>query len=262
MKIGIRTPSLKQTLPEALETAGRIGYDGLEVVTPDEAQLRGWLQHDGPSGAASLRALAERAGCQVSSFSVAIFRRVNFAQEDEALRREGVQLVSDALRACRNVGGEALLLPHFDRVRLDISPDEEARYVEGLRACAPVAEETGVAIGLETSFSAGQLSRIVRAVDSPKVGVYQDLANAIAYKQDPATTLRTLGPAIVMVHVKDTSGNGQALLGEGLVDWAGCRRAIRDSAYEGWFVLETPAGDDPEANALRHLEFTRRWLES
>jgi sugar phosphate isomerase/epimerase len=265
MKIGIRTGSLGelgQRLDSALATAAQIGFDGLEIITRDEAQLRGWLVESGAGGAAALREQAARAGCEISSFSLAIYRRVNFAQEDPDLRREGVRLVSDALRACRNVGGSAVLLPHFDRQRLDIGPEEEARYVEGLRACAPVAEETGVAIALETSFSAAQLKRIVSATGSPKVGVYQDLANAIIYGQRPAETIRALGPAIVMVHVKDTKDGGQAMLGEGTVDWGACRAALREIGYDGWFVLETPAGDDPLASARRQLEFTRRWLAS
>jgi sugar phosphate isomerase/epimerase len=266
MKIGIRTASLNQVLPEALETAGRLGYDGLEVVTRDPDQLRGWLEEGGPGGAAALREQSARARCAISSFSLAIYRPVNMAQEDEAKRREGVRLVSDTLRACRNVGGAAVLLPHFDRERLDISAEEEARFVAGLRQCAPVAEETGVAIALETSFSAGQLQRITEAVGSPKVGVYQDLANAIIYGQDPAATLRTLGPAVVMVHVKDTArggpGSSNVPLGQGEVEWAACRQAIKDIGYNGWFVLETPAGDDPIASAARHLDFARRWLAS
>ena len=261
MKIGIRTASLNQTLPEALHTAGRLGCDGLEVVTRDPDQLRGWLEEDGPGGAAALREEARRAGCAISSFSLAIFRPVNFAQADPDVRRQGVLLVSDALRACRNVGGVAVLLPHFERERLDISADEEARYVEELRRVVPVTEETGVALALETSFSAAQLQRITRAVGSPKVGVYQDLANAVIYQQDPAQTMRTLGSAVVMLHVKDTAaGGGNVDLGEGVVDFAACRAAVRDIGYDGWVVLETPAGDDPIASAQRNLAFTRRWV--
>jgi sugar phosphate isomerase/epimerase len=260
MKIGIRTASLDQQVPQAFATAGRLGYDGVEIVTRDEAPLRAWLEEDGPGGAAELRAQAARAGTSVSSLSLAVYRRVDLVQEDAALRRAGVRLVSDALRACRGVGGAAVLLPHFDRERLDVSPEEERRFVEGLRAVAPVAEETGVAVAIETSCSAAQLRRITDAVRSPRVGVYQDLANAVVYGQDPAATLRALGPAVLMVHVKDTPGTGQAPLGAGVVDWAACRRALRDIGYDGWCVLETPAGDDPADAAARYLEFTRRWL--
>jgi L-ribulose-5-phosphate 3-epimerase len=160
------------------------------------------------------------------------------------------------------VGGAAVLLPYFDRVNLDVTAAEEERFAEGLRQVAPVAEETGVAIAIETGCSAAQLKRIADAVGSPKVGVYQDLANAVIYKQDPAATLRALGDAVVMVHVKDTRGSDNAPLGEGVVDWEACRAAVRDIGYDGWFVLETPPGDTPEADAARYLEFTRRWLET
>jgi sugar phosphate isomerase/epimerase len=266
MKIGIRTASLGplgDDLPGALAAAGRLGYDGLEVVTRDPDQLRAWQEEEGPGGARAARELAAGAGCAISSFSLAIFRAVNFAQEDESLRRQGIALLGDAVRACAGVGGVAVLVPYFDRQRLDISPAEEARFVDGLRACAPVAERTGVAIALETSFSARQLQRIVEAVDSPRVGVYQDLANAVIFGQDPAATLRTLGPAVVMVHVKDADGAGKnAPLGEGVVDWAACREAIREIGYQGWFVLETPAGDAPLDSGARHHAFTARWLAS
>jgi sugar phosphate isomerase/epimerase len=266
MKIGIRTASLGplgDDLPGALGVAGRLGYDGLEVVTRDPQQLRGWLEEEGPGGARAVRELAAGAGCAVSSFSLAIFRAVNFAQGDETLRRQGVALLSDALRACANVGGAAVLVPYFDRQRLDIDAAEEARFVDGLRACAPVAEATGVLIALETSFSAAQLRRIVGAAGSPRVGVYQDLANAVNFGQDPAATLRTLGPAVVMVHVKDADAGGRnAPLGEGVVDWGACREAVREIGYQGWFVLETPAGDDPLESGARHHAFTARWLAS
>src|SRR5829696_8922047 len=121
MKVGIRTASLQHDLPQALETAGKLGYDGLEVVTRDPDQLRAWLSDEGPTGAKALRDAASKAGTQVSSFSLAIYRPVNFAQEDDSKRREGVELVTTALRACARVGGKAVLLPHFDRERFDIS---------------------------------------------------------------------------------------------------------------------------------------------
>ncbi len=261
-KIGIRTVSLQQELSEALVTAGRLGYEGLEVVTRDADQLRGWLEEGGTGGAAALRAAAERAGTRVSSFSLAIYRPVNLCQTDEALRQQGVTLVGEALRACKNVGGEAVLIPHFERETLDVSHEEEERFVEGLRRVAPVAEETGVSLAIETSFSAAQLKRITDAVGSAKVGVYQDLANAVIYKQDPAATIRALSDAIVMVHVKDTRGSDNAPLGAGVVDWQACRAALHEIGYDGWFVLETPPGDDPVADAATYLDFTRRWVAS
>lgn len=254
MPIGIRNGSLRQEYEEALRTAGALGYDGVELVVRDPEVIDSWLSED---GAAQVAGWCRQAGCAVSSLSVAAYRSVNFGLPDPEARRAGGALVTASLRACRCLGGAAVLFPHFERERIDISPPEEERYIQELRRCAPVAEETGVAIALETSFSTAQLQRIVEAVGSPLVGVYVDLANALHFGHDPAEMLRQLGPAVVMVHVKDT---GQTMLGEGRVDWPACREALRAIGYDGWFVLETPPGDDPVAAARRNLEFTRRWL--
>ena len=71
---------------------------------------------------------------------------------------------------------------------------------------------------------------------------------------------------IVMLHVKDTGQDGgNCALGEGRVDWTSCREAVREIGYDtpdAWFVLETPAGDDPVKDGARYLEFTRAWLAS
>ncbi len=69
-----------------------------------------------------------------------------------------------------------------------------------------------------------------------------------------------------MLHVKDTAQDGaNCPLGEGRVDWPACRAAVREIGYDrpdSWFVLETPAGDDPISSAERNLDFTKRWLAS
>ncbi len=254
MRIGIRNGSLQQDYEEALRTAGALGYDGVELVVRDPEVIEAWLSD---KGAAQVAGWCRQAGCVVSSLSVAAYRSVNFALPDPEARRAGVALVASSLRACRRLDGSAVLFPHFERERIDISAAEEERYIAELRRCVPVAEETGVAIALETSFSIDQLQRIIQAVGSPLVGVYVDLANALHFGHDPAEMLRRLGRAVVMVHLKDTD---RAMLGDGRVDWRACREALQAIEYNGWVVLETPPGDDPVAAARRNLEFTRRWL--
>ena len=114
---------------------------------------------------------------------------------------------------------------------------------------------------LETSFSVEQLQRICQAVHSPRVGVYQDTANAMIYGHDSVDMLTRLASHIRMIHIKDLD---QKPLGEGSVPWDGCVAAICDSGYgtdghpgTDWLVLETPPGEDPIESAERNLEFTR-----
>ena len=58
-----------------------------------------------------------------------------------------------------------------------------------------------------------------------------------------------------MIHAKDTDGK---MLGEGGVDFGSVDAAIRDIGYDGYIVLETPAGDDPRAAHAQNLAFVRK----
>ena len=258
MKIGIRNASLKMEWLPAIEAGGSLGYDGVELRIGAREDLD-YLLKDG--GRDELLAAVRANRCAVSSLACGIFRQVSFASPDAAVRQQGVDVICDTLRACARIRGAGILVPHFERERIDIGPEEERTFIEGLRTCAPVAEETGVSVCLETSFSVEQLQRLCEAVGSRGVGVYQDTANAIIYGHDSVDMLTRLGPHLRMIHVKDTSG---LVLGEGDVPWPECVAAIRESGYGAadhpgadWLVLETPPGDDPIESAKRNLDFAR-----
>ena len=134
----------------------------------------------------------------------------------------------------------------------------EAAFIEGFKRCAPVAEELKVYATLETSFSVEQLQRIVDAVGSHYVGVYQDVANALHYGHEPVDMLTRLGKRISMIHIKDKGGE---LLGEGEVDWDKCVEAIKEMGYDGWLVLETKPTSDPRRAAAENLRFIRNAIQ-
>lgn len=257
-RIGIRTTSLRQETLDAMKTAGELGYDGVELVVRDNAEIERYQTRD---GAGEVRAASDSYGCQVSGLSCAGYRAVHFGLPDASARRAGEAYVHACLRACRQLGGSAVLLPHFDWVHLDISPEQEQWYVESLRRCAPVAEETGVKIAIETSFTTPQLQRIIAGVGSPAVGSYHDFANTLRLPDGPVAGLRALGQGVVRIHLKDATAQGDNVpLGTGLVDWVACRQAVDDVGYDDWFVLETPPGEDPREEARRNLGFSRAWL--
>jgi sugar phosphate isomerase/epimerase len=251
MRYGIRNGSLKAGWEAALRLAGEIGFDGVELVARSEDDL-GELLTD--TGRDRVLGWCREAGCAVSSLSVAAFRQVSFGSDDPSARERGVPFVEQCLRACRAVGGDAVLLPHFERETINPTEEQERNFSEGLRRCAPIAERERVAIALETSFGVESLQRIMRAVDSPWVGVYQDVGNALYYGHESVDMLTRLAKETRMIHLKDT---GQNFLGEGNVNWAGCRDAVRNMGYNGWLVFETPGGDDPRAAATRNLRFAR-----
>ena len=85
--------------------------------------------------------------------------------------------------------------------------------------------------------------------------MYQDIGNALHFGHDSVELLRALPEETLMIHIKDTD---RALLGQGKVDFPGCRQAFRDIGYEGWLVFETAAGDDAVESAWKNLAFAKK----
>lgn len=256
-RYGIRNGSLERDWKEALDAAGRLGFDGVELTVKEEPELDrlltdagrdevlGWMR-DSKAGASSL---------SISPYGPLTKKDL---RGDAQARTNAVDLVRKSLRACKRLGGAGILLPYFEREHMDITEEEAGWLAEDMKQCAPLAEELQVDVCLETSFSSAQLKRVSDAVGSERVGVYQDIANALHFGHDPVEMLKSLGTRVKMVHVKDTKG---AMLGEGEVDIPGCREALREIGYEGWLVFETSPGDDAVASAKKNLEFAKKAFE-
>ena len=83
---------------------------------------------------------------------------------------------------------------------------------------------------------------------SPWAKACVNLGNVLFYAY-PQDWIRTLGPRVATVHLKDFRLDGERgrlrwkNLGEGDVDWPEVRKALADIGYEGWMTTELAAGD-------------------
>ncbi len=133
--------------------------------------------------------------------------------------------------------------------------ESDPGFAKMLRRLAEVADIFGAQkmdVGLETGQeTAPALARLLQKLDRPNVGVNFDPANMILYnKGEPVEALRTLGPWIRQVHVKDavktrTPGTwGQEVaVGEGEVDWLAFFAALDQLNFSGNFIIEREAGN-------------------
>jgi len=95
------------------------------------------------------------------------------------------------------------------------------------------------------------------------VGVNFDPANMILYdKGDPIEALRTLGPWIRQVHIKDATRTKipgtwgeEVVAGTGEVDWPAFFAALDQVGFKGDFCIEREAGNQRVADirAAREL---------
>ena len=117
----------------------------------------------------------------------------------------------------------------------------------------PLAAELQVMIAVEEVWNRFllrplEMARYVDELNSPWVKAYFDVGNVVLYGY-PQDWIRTLGPRIVRVHLKDFSmdrGKGTFAwknLGEGDIDWPAVRQAFADIGYAGYVTTELASGD-------------------
>jgi len=108
-----------------------------------------------------------------------------------------------------------------------------------------------IQLGLETGQeTADALREFLLALNRDNVGVNFDPANMILYdKGDPISAVRTLGPWIRQVHIKDaqrthTPGTwgDEVPAGTGQVDWPAFLAALREVSFTGDLCIEREAG--------------------
>ena len=132
-----------------------------------------------------------------------------------------------------------------------------AKLLRRLAETADVFKAANISLGLETGQeTAPVLAQLLRKLKRPNVGVNFDPANMILYdKGDPIAALRTLGPWIRAVHIKDArrtkvpgTWGEEVTVGTGEVDWKAFFAMLRELNYTGDFVIEREAGNQRVAD--------------
>ena len=136
-------------------------------------------------------------------------------------------------------------LPH------DASDPAFAKLKERLEKIAALFSARGIKLGLETGQeTADELRGFLDVLNHGTVGANFDPANMILYdKGDPIAAVRTLGPWIRQVHIKDAvrtrvSGTwgDEVPVGKGEVDWSAFFATLREVNFTGDLCIEREAG--------------------
>jgi sugar phosphate isomerase/epimerase len=267
MPIGITANPFGVPMPQAPALAAAAGYDGLEW------SVGGDLDDDpfwDPAVRDAYAAAARDEGLSTPSIILSIAGKIDFPP-DGAERARGIRVIREAIQACALTGIPVMMVPCLKQGR-ETPQDQIDRLVEDIRACAPDAEAAGIVLGIEDMITADQNIDLLRRIDHPAVRLYYDIGNSIRYDLDPYAEVAALGSLICQHHIKDAVANPPIddtgrpanvpmLLGEGQADFPRFLRAVRDAAFDGWFVMETrPVNDDPVGSATENLTRLRTWL--
>jgi sugar phosphate isomerase/epimerase len=252
MKYGIRDGMLKAPLESMFTVAKEIGFDGIEYCIGGGYKESLLWQEDGHE---KLKALADKDGMEICSLSPGVFSSLNPVVPEAEKRAEGREMLTHVIEVCPLLETDSILAPMFPRDFAEWPQETWQMLIDGFKPLAEVAEKHKVYLDLETTFNADQLLMIIDKVGSDYIKVYYDVANQTNRGYDIVAELRQIGDNIGMIHAKDTDGK---MLGEGRVDFKGVDAAIRDIGYDGYIVLETPTGDDPNAANAQNLAFIKK----
>jgi sugar phosphate isomerase/epimerase len=255
LKIGIQTRSLRQPLRRAIETAARLGADGVEIDARTELPP-GELSQTGIREFRKL--LSDR---QLEVAAVSFITRRSYDNRDELERR--VVATQNAMRFAQSLGA-SVLINRVGRIADDAGDLRFAALVEVLSGLGAYGDRVGARLAAQTGENSGpDLARLMSALPDRTVGIDLHPSGLIHHGHDPAEAVAALGDRILHIHacdaVRDLS-RGSVIdveLGRGAADMPAILGQLEEFGYRGWVTIECPNAPDPIGQAADAVAFLR-----
>jgi hexulose-6-phosphate isomerase len=239
-------------LPEGLSHAERFrlakecGYEIVEVGTVEDQKV-----------AEAIKKASDEAGIPIHSV-------MNMAHWEFPLSSPKPEVVARSLKGMETSLNNAKLWGAKTVLLVPAVVTPEVSYAQAwersqreIRKLIPLAEQNKVIIGIEEVWNKFLLSPLEMAhyIDefkSPWIRAYFDVGNVVLYGY-PQDWIRTLGPRIIKLHIKDFTFRHNQQIDKTVVDWVNLRdgdinwKAVHDALaeihYKGDATVELSGGD-------------------
>ncbi len=233
----------KGTLTEKFDIAKEAGFAGIEMNSP------GMNIED-------TKIAIKETGLPVDGTVCSTHWDVCHTSPDAAVRSQALRDLQTALRDTHAVGGNTALLV-IGKGEHGTEKEIWPRAIENISKAIPLAAELGVHIAIENVWNqflydhggdnkqtADKFVKFVDELNSPWVGMQFDIGNHWKYGS-MGDWIRTLGRRVVKLDLKGFSrAKGKfTKIGEGDLDWADVRKALKEINYYGWAAAEVSGGD-------------------
>jgi L-ribulose-5-phosphate 3-epimerase len=241
------------SLLEKFRLLKELGYDGVELDSPNDLELEHVLE------------AREETGLEIHGVVNSVHWRTPFSDPDDEVLELAHAGMRTALRDAQAYGADTVLLvPAVVNREVSYAAAYERSQAE-IRKVVPLAEELGVTIAIENVWNHFLLSPLefaayVDSFESPRVGAYFDIGNIVTYGW-PEQWIRTLGPRIRKLHVKEFSrekrdqegfrAGFRVEIGEGSIEWDEVMESLREVGYSGWATAEVTGGDRERLREVR-----------
>ncbi|MEP4197724.1 MAG: sugar phosphate isomerase/epimerase family protein [Aliishimia sp.] len=239
MKFGIHAGLWMKTweddLAPILQTAGEIGFDGVEVS----------LLGVGRDRAEAIREQAAQFGLEMTC-STGLGPEADPTSPDADVRENAVAVLREAIEVTALLGSKGLAgvvaAPWgvFDPANKSIRAQRAAQTLGQLD---DILAEQGVTLGIEAlnrfesdlTSTAAETCAIAQATGSDHIGVLLDSFHMNIEEKNPPAAIRAAGRTLCHYHVSD---NDRGVPGRGRYDFPADAAALAEIGYDGWVVAE------------------------
>lgn len=236
----------------SMETAVRdiaaAGYEGTEMFDGNLVEYA-----DRPE---ELRGLLSESGVKL----VSVYSGANFIFAD--VLPEELHRINRAAELAATFGAERLVVGGGARRVAGTTDEDYTLLARGLDQVTDIAESFGLTASYHPHLSTivESPSELERLMDSTRIGFCPDTAHLAAGGGDPAAVIRKYPDRIRHVHLKDFRADPFQFLplGEGDLDFPDIIRAVKESGYDSWLMVEL---DDYAGDPRAAAEISKKYLD-
>jgi inosose dehydratase len=236
------------SMEQAVRDIASAGYTGTEMFDGNLVEYA-----DRPD---ELRGLLAESGVKL----VSVYSGANFIFAD--ILPEELHRINRAAELAATFGAERLVVGGGARRAAGTTDDDYALLGRALDQVTDIAESFGLTASFHPHLSTivENRSELERLMGSTRIGFCPDTAHLAAAGSDPAAVIREYPDRIRHVHLKDFRADPFQFLplGEGDLDFPDIIRAVKESGYDSWLMVELDSYDgDPRAAA----EISKNYLD-
>jgi 3-dehydroshikimate dehydratase len=251
MKVGLCTIAFSELpLEKVLDIAAECEFDGVEIWgkaphIPDEYDAE-YVK--------AIPGMARDRGLEVISFG----SYVNPLMEDYEKHWDV------AFRITRDLETKIMRVWSGGGASKDITPENKAAIISGLREMSEKAERQGVILATEMhgnnfTDTVGTILELLRAVDHPNLKTYYQPRFA-PDADDPYEAARVIGEYVVNVHAQNVKPTDDGKMrsceiAEGVVDYGKVVQILKSKGFDGCLEVEFVYGGDKIASLKRDRDF-------
>lgn len=251
---------LSGTFEQKLDKARAMGYEGVELMVMDPAQVDpAWLADTVRQAGLEIAALA--------SGAIAFAARLTLLHADAETRTQARRRLQALIHLAAQVGAPLATIGSFRGWARSAGVDGRGLFITALREAGAWAEQAGVRLALEplNRYEADLINSaadgldIVAEVGSPAMGLLLDTYHMNIEEASLPEAVKTVMRAGRLWHVHLGDSNRLAP-GQGHVDFTALVATLRRAGYAGYLSAELLARPDADTAARQTAEYMRSVL--